>query len=83
MAKRKTQPQPAPAPVRIVEPRRREYRCRRINDEGRHCHRLLFIAALPIGVIIEIHCPKCGRISHIDAAWPEEPTLGAPPTCGI
>ena len=71
MAKRKA---PA-APVRIVEPRppqRREYRCRRVDAEGHHCHRLLFIAALPVGVVVEIHCPKCGRISHIDADWPQE-----------
>ena len=57
---------PAPRPLR-----KREYRCRRINaDSNIVCTRLLFIAALPDGVTIEIQCTKCGRIAHVTNEWP-------------
>jgi hypothetical protein len=63
--------QPAADQQPSKPPRKREYRCRRINaDSSIVCTRLLFIAALPDGVTIEIQCTKCGRIAHVTNKWP-------------
>ena len=35
-------------------------------DVRHNCGRLLFRAAIPTGLLLEIRCPKCGKLHVID-----------------